>query len=426
MRLPFRHVRARSEWHSGCAAAMATYSGTMGSSAQLADEQQRGVIGLDLVRFGSAMAVVLYHLAYFWWPTADPDPRIAVYAEGLAGLRGVARFGWVGVPLFFVISGFVIAFSAHGKTPLAFVRSRILRLYPAAWICATITLLVTGTAQSGAWPAWRNAMLLSPRGPWIDGVYWTLAIELMFYALVALCLIARARVLWLGWALGLASTGQWLAQAVDMLTGLGTSRLFAPLSLIPGSNSLLAYGCTFSLGIALWTLWDRTQWDRTLGDQPRAVRSARGAALALAGVSLLGVLLAMIGLGRSYVNPATASLAQQCAPLALLMLGLMAIVVAIRWNAALRARFARHAPAIRTIGLATYPLYLVHSLVGRAIMLRASSLGAVAGFAIGVAAVLAIAGGVLTLERPIRGALAWVLGKLGLKRTARAAEPAAP
>jgi peptidoglycan/LPS O-acetylase OafA/YrhL len=52
------------------------------------------------------------------------------------------HFGWVGVEIFFVISGFVIAFTAEGASSRAFLRSRVLRLVPGPWICATIALVL--------------------------------------------------------------------------------------------------------------------------------------------------------------------------------------------------------------------------------------------------------------------------------------------
>src|SRR5258706_15154943 len=56
-------------------------------------------------------------------------------------------FGWGGVEIFFVISGFVIANSASRSSPTEFLLGRALRLYPAVWVCAT-----------------AHAMLLVPKG----------------------------------------------------------------------------------------------------------------------------------------------------------------------------------------------------------------------------------------------------------------------
>ena len=96
--------------------------------------------------------------------------------------------GWVGVQVFFVISGFVIAFSAEKSTPLRFFEARVKRLAPAVWVCAPITaavLLLTDLS----WPTdavirvVRTALFV-PIDPWVDSVYWTLGIEIAFYAIV--------------------------------------------------------------------------------------------------------------------------------------------------------------------------------------------------------------------------------------------------
>jgi len=42
--------------------------------------------------------------------------------------------GYLGVNLFFMISGFVILWTARDRTPSGFVLSRITRLYPEFWI----------------------------------------------------------------------------------------------------------------------------------------------------------------------------------------------------------------------------------------------------------------------------------------------------
>ena len=57
------------------------------------------------------------------------------------------------------------------------------------------------------------------------------------------------------------------------------------------------------------------------------------------------------------------------------LLGLACILASIRWNDRLWRLFGGYARPIRFLGLATYPLYLVHSEVGEAIMLHASALG---------------------------------------------------
>jgi len=75
--------------------------------------------GLDLVRFAAALIVTLFHLAYFGWHKTSSAP--ADFALKLSGVGSIFSSGWVGVPIFFVLSGFVIAFSATGRTAEQFV-----------------------------------------------------------------------------------------------------------------------------------------------------------------------------------------------------------------------------------------------------------------------------------------------------------------
>jgi peptidoglycan/LPS O-acetylase OafA/YrhL len=144
---------------------------------------------LDLFRFVAAFGVAVFHLVavagtggvHIWGAPAD-----AVFGR----LYQIAAYGWVGVPFFFMISGFVICMTAWGRTPEQYLISRFVRLFPALWVCATITTLVTlayprvfGPVPFRALPA--NLFLLEdPLGtPRIDDVYWTLWLELKFYLL---------------------------------------------------------------------------------------------------------------------------------------------------------------------------------------------------------------------------------------------------
>src|SRR3954451_8425712 len=107
-------------------------------------------------------------------------------------------FGWVGVEIFFVISGFVIANSASTSSPRQFLLGRALRLYPAVWVCATATLIVlllfgSGPASEFILP-YIHAMLLVPEGVTkqsLDVVYWTLAAEMTFYVVVFCAMLTK-------------------------------------------------------------------------------------------------------------------------------------------------------------------------------------------------------------------------------------------
>jgi peptidoglycan/LPS O-acetylase OafA/YrhL len=108
--------------------------------------------------------------------------------------------GWVGVEIFFVLSGFVIAQSADGRAAFDFLRGRAGRLMPAIWICATITVVIVLLFKMAllgpVFSSYIKTLVMYPNGPWISNVYWTLTVEIMFYP----CLFSRpARVLFRAW-----------------------------------------------------------------------------------------------------------------------------------------------------------------------------------------------------------------------------------
>lgn len=169
---------------------------TTASTAPATPSGARGrprLVVLDLLRFVAAASVMMFHFTGVadprWWGT---DPR------GLFTELQWARFGSYGVDLFFVISGFVILMSAWGRRPGDFAVSRVTRLFPAYWTGVTLTVVlfaITGLEQGwgpGKDGVWRRflpnlTMLQTGAGvPNMEGLYWTLWVELHFYALIAL------------------------------------------------------------------------------------------------------------------------------------------------------------------------------------------------------------------------------------------------
>lgn len=137
---------------------------------------------LDGLRGLAALAVVFAHFedAASVWPGFD--------------------FGVYGVQLFFLISGFVILLSAQAAhRPIDFVISRITRLYPAYWFSLTLaTLIVIVAGLPVAHDPLTVLINISMFQRWllvdnIDSVYWTLAVELQFYVLVAVLLWTRRK-----------------------------------------------------------------------------------------------------------------------------------------------------------------------------------------------------------------------------------------
>jgi peptidoglycan/LPS O-acetylase OafA/YrhL len=163
---------------------------------------------LDLARFVAALLVVFFHWC-FLFNIADP----AVHYKPWLELEPYARYGYLGVNLFFLISGFLIVQSAYLKTPGHFLRARVTRLYPAYLACCVLTYGVISLTASRAISAssfaynmtMMNGVIDSFRGEpatYVDGVYWTLVIEWKFYALTFLLVAAGQldrieRFLWL-------------------------------------------------------------------------------------------------------------------------------------------------------------------------------------------------------------------------------------
>lgn len=157
---------------------------------------------IDLLRITAALGVVIYHYTFSGYArhlTSIAYPSLSV----------VTRYGYLGVDMFFTISGFVVLLSAWGRRPQEFVISRIVRLYPAYWVAVTLTTVVVLTLgrglfhvtpiQYGANMTMLNAVAHIAN---IDVVYWTLYAEIRFYLLIfvlAWAGITRTRVIAVLW-----------------------------------------------------------------------------------------------------------------------------------------------------------------------------------------------------------------------------------
>ncbi|MFF7969897.1 acyltransferase family protein [Streptomyces sp. NPDC007905] len=110
--------------------------------------------------------------------------------------------GATGVSFFFVLSGFVLTWSArpHDR-PLAFWRRRIARIYPVHLVTLAVAFLMTYTLAHQAKPApsqaLANVLLVhSWWRPWwqtLNPVSWSLACEAFFYAVFPLLILLLRR-----------------------------------------------------------------------------------------------------------------------------------------------------------------------------------------------------------------------------------------
>jgi peptidoglycan/LPS O-acetylase OafA/YrhL len=115
-------------------------------------------------------------------------------------------YGYLGVHLFFIISGFLILLSAQDVTPRSFLASRAARLLPGFWFGSTLTAVTVWWAEDQRFmvslPHFFINLTMVPHWfgvPYIDGAYWSLGYELHFYIYVWLVLRFRLlhRIDWL-------------------------------------------------------------------------------------------------------------------------------------------------------------------------------------------------------------------------------------
>lgn len=148
------------------------------------------IVRLDGLRFLAALCVVFFHYA-FRGAAAGVTPALDLPSW----LIGMSQYGYLGVSMFFMISGFVIAYSASERAPLEFAAARFARLYPSHLAAMTLTFLVVVafgaplfTASLAQYAA--NLSMLAPLfgQEFMDGAYWSIVLEIIFYFWVFLFL----------------------------------------------------------------------------------------------------------------------------------------------------------------------------------------------------------------------------------------------
>lgn len=357
---------------------------------------QRYYYGLDGLRFFSAFAVCVFHLGFYVWASEYSSMAgIWDHRATLEAMTSMAWLGWVGVQIFFVISGFVIANSANGATPFGFLRSRLLRLWPAAWVCATITLVVLLMAGENFWQdlqaPYLRSLVLWPKGEWIDGAYWSLAVEIAFYTLVFCLLLTRnfRKLPLLAWGLALTSAAYlslvWLKQSGVAPMGGWFDAVMAQAEFLP-----LRHGVYFAVGIWVWRLSNR------------AMTPMAWAGLAIAmGFAVLEIEM------RAWEIETVEAIASAGQPLitpAILWVAAVGFMIACtRRPEHFTPRTEATRARLRLAGKITYPLYLVHSAVGAGSMRWLIDIGLSPYLALlgAVAIVLGLAAGVALYAEPM-------------------------
>jgi exopolysaccharide production protein ExoZ len=292
--------------------------------------------GLDLVRFFSALIVAIFHLT---WKTEETEI--------------FAHFGWIGVQIFFVLSGFVIANSANNTTVVRFIRSRFLRLYPAAMICAVIScIVVSQNAGLFEYNQFIRSFFLLPSGPYLATAYWTLPIELAFYTLIAFLMFSFnvKSIKLIAPYLAIASSSYILFYSLHTWHILNLPYLEFGYGI--KNTTLLRHGVFFSIGIYFWL--------SSVGELQRK--------------DIKYIILSFIA-GSFEVASRSNEIFQKINSLELSILTGISIPILIFYGMCLlmfiSIKSSFRIPLnkmtgniLRTLGLTTYPFYLLHENVG--------------------------------------------------------------
>ena len=176
---------------------------------------------LDLWRGVACLLVLLYHSVYYTHLTADSP-----VGQAASGVVSVLKWGYLGVPIFFVISGYCICACVdsarrRGSSVGDYFWRRFRRIYPPYWCFLLLTLVIvvltedficSGLITDGnhpfhhprdmtAWQwfgsltlteTWRHHLIGDPK-QFFALHAWTLCYEEQFYAVCGLVLLLAPR-----------------------------------------------------------------------------------------------------------------------------------------------------------------------------------------------------------------------------------------
>ena len=233
---------------------------------------------IDSVRAFAAIGVVLVHVAIF-----------SGTLEGAFYRRLVAHLD-IGVPIFFLLSGFLLyrpfvaarVLGARAVRIRDYARRRFLRIAPAYWLALTALAIFPGLdgVFSGNWWVYygllQNYPIYTPDEACVSFNFscgiaptWTLAVEVAFYAALPFLALAMGRLArprpgrrWLAPELTMlaafSAISVWI-QNLDLTTDLNVWLFFSPLG--------RAWWFALGMGLAALSVWVQQR-----GSEPRAVR----------------------------------------------------------------------------------------------------------------------------------------------------------
>lgn len=340
---------------------------------------------LDMLRFLAALWVVITHYGYI-------GPATGVTGYGVTEFSIASSFfkyGYLGVPLFFILSGFVIAHvsanSSGWKDAPQFMANRISRLMPAFWASMTITaiaLSLFGLPDAVSLKTWAANIILLPQilgQPFVDGVYWTLVLEFVFYT-------------WVFALIGLGLFHRHMLTVCSVWIAISYSNILVFENAILEMVFLTYYAGAFVAGMVIWHA-RQNRWTMTH--------------YVLMVYSILSLSLGIQDLGTRAEYPEYfstpglwTSTMWSMACIGIVFLGVFLKDIPVKKSFAL------------ALGAISYPLYLLHQEIGYAILRHTTEMGlsplvmglVLIGLFVGLAYLVH-----LTLEKPIRAILVKVL-----------------
>ena len=292
---------------------------------------------LDLLRIFAAVWVVSFH----WIGRGGFSPGLNQQIDFSFWpqlFTSLASPGFLGVDLFFILSGVVIGKSAIDKSWQNFSQNRFLRLFPVYALATLVAIALVPLADSD----WKRSDALASLtglqfwigGPTIIGAAWTLAIEVQFYAIVTLFIL-----------LSKSLTSEKIRQLAFVIIALSVASTvfnFGPVSFF----AISPWGGYFALGMLLSTTIS------TMELQKNAFPILIG--MVLAGNTLYTRLSAMY--------PDASSAYRIGIPLFILVTVTGIILVStLNFIPAINLREWK---GIATLSLMTYPIYLFHETLG--------------------------------------------------------------